>query len=374
MASIREHTRKDGSKSFYVRWRDRETGKETSMPFSTRPQAENLCRLLDANGQSLKLVERGLQAAKASTLTVLRLLEWHLSQPLQANADTIAKYHEIIDTHLREQLGSIPAAELTEEDLAAWADERAGQGKARKTLLNATGLMSAAYKRGVLRGKVPANPMASFRLPADEREPRRATFLTKEEFALIRSFLPERYHLFTDLLVETGMRFSEATALTGLKADLDFGAELNLIHVTKAWKGKSGQGWRLGPPKSRESVRDIAIPADLAERLAERAKKAKKDYLFQNLSGGPLRNADYHQSGWQRAIDKAVEAGLEKDPRPHDLRHTHGSWLLAEGVPLFVVSRRLGHASTEITSKVYGHQTQQGHKEALAGLERALAR
>ena len=374
MASIREHTRKDGSKTYYVRYRSRDSGKQSSMAFTTRQDAENMRRLLDANGQSLKLVQRGLEAAKESTLTVLRLVEWHISQPLQANSDTIAKYREIIDNHIRDQIGSIPAAELNEEDLAAWADERAGQGKARKTLLNVTGLLSAAYKRGVLRGRVPANPLAFFRLPADEREPRRATFLTKDEYDLIRSFLPERYHLFTDVLVETGMRFSEATALTGAKADLDFGGELDVIHVTKAWKGKSGVGWRLGPPKSPESVRDIAIPSDLAERLAERAKKVKKDYLFQNLSGNPLRNADYHQSGWQKAIDKAVEAGLEKDPRPHDLRHTHGSWLLAEGVPLFVVSRRLGHASTEITSKVYGHQTQQGQKEALAGLERALAR
>lgn len=374
MANIREHTRKDGSISFYVRWRDRDTGKQTSMPFPTRAQAENLVRLLDANGQSLSTVERGLEAAKASTFTVARLLDWHLSQPLEANEDTVAKYRQVINTHLRTQLGSIPAAELTDADLAAWADERTGQGKSRKTLLNATGLLSAAYKRGVLKGKVPANPMASFRLPSDERTPVRATFLTKAEYELIRSFVPERYHLFTDLLVETGMRFSEATALMDTARDLDFGGEMNIIHVTKAWKGKSGQGWRVGPPKSRESVRDIAIPDALAKRLAEHAKTAKGGYVFRNLSGNPLRNADYHQSGWQKAVDKAQEAGLTKDPRPHDLRHTHGSWLLAEGVPLFVVSRRLGHSNVEITTKIYGHQTPQGHKEALAGLERALAR
>lgn len=365
MASIREHVKKDGSKSYYVVWRDPDTGKQTSMAEPTRKRAETIQALLDANGQRLRLVERALEAAKDSTFTVAKLLDWHLSQPLRANPDTIAKYRQIVNTHLRGQLGSVPASDLNEEDLAAWADERAGQGSSRKTLLNATGLLSAAYKRGVLRGKVPSNPMATFRLPSDERTPRRATFLTKDEFDLILSFLPERYHLFTELLVETGLRFSEATALE--RSDIETVAGVSIVHVTKAWKGKSGIGWRIGPPKSRESVRDVSIPKELAKRL-------RKGLPFLNLSGNPLRNADYHQSGWQKAIDKAVEAGLTKNPRPHDLRHTHASWLLQEGVPPIIVSQRLGHASIATTTKIYGHLTGEGHKQALEALERALKR
>jgi integrase len=373
VASIREHTRSDGSRSFYVLWRDRDTGKQTSMPEPTRQRAETIRDLLNANDQRLSLVERAIEAGKESTFTVARLLDWHVSMPLEANPDTITKYKQIIDSHLRTQIGSIRASELSDVDLAAWADERVGQGKSRKTLLNATGILAAAYKRAVMRGRLSSNPMTGFRLPSDERAPRRATFLTKDEYQAIRAHLPERYHLFADLLVETGLRFSEATALTDSEADLDFGAGMNIIHVTKAWKGKSGVGWRVGPPKSAESVRDVAITDDLAERLRKHAKSAKGGYIFRNLSGNPLLNADFHQSGWQKAVDAAVEEnGLTKNPRPHDLRHTHGSWLLAEGVPMFVVSRRLGHSSIDITTKVYGHQTNQGHKEALAGLERAL--
>jgi integrase len=39
----------------------------------------------------------------------------------------------------------------------------------------------------------------------------------------------------------------------------------------------------------------------------------------------------------------------------HDLRHTHGTLLLRRGVPVHVVSRRLGHASEAITLTVYAH-------------------
>jgi integrase len=40
--------------------------------------------------------------------------------------------------------------------------------------------------------------------------------------------------------------------------------------------------------------------------------------------------------------------------RIHDLRHTHAAWLLSDGVPVFVVQRRLGHSSSATTENVYG--------------------
>jgi integrase len=41
--------------------------------------------------------------------------------------------------------------------------------------------------------------------------------------------------------------------------------------------------------------------------------------------------------------------------RFHDLRHTHATLLLGEGIPVTVVSGRLGHARTSMTLDVYGH-------------------
>ena len=41
--------------------------------------------------------------------------------------------------------------------------------------------------------------------------------------------------------------------------------------------------------------------------------------------------------------------------RFHDLRHTHATLLIKEGVPVKVVSERLGHATTAFTIKTYQH-------------------
>ena len=46
---------------------------------------------------------------------------------------------------------------------------------------------------------------------------------------------------------------------------------------------------------------------------------------------------------------------LTKRPRVHDLRHTHASWMIAAGVDLFILQRRLGHESITTTTETYAH-------------------
>ena len=53
----------------------------------------------------------------------------------------------------------------------------------------------------------------------------------------------------------------------------------------------------------------------------------------------------------ERQVELVVDVGRVL----HDLRHTHATVLLADGVPVKVVSERLGHASATITLTVYQH-------------------
>jgi integrase len=59
-------------------------------------------------------------------------------------------------------------------------------------------------------------------------------------------------------------------------------------------------------------------------------------------------------------------------PRLHDLRHGHATQLLASGVPLTVVSQRLGHSGIAITADTYAHVTASMQEEAAAKLDKAL--
>jgi integrase len=59
--------------------------------------------------------------------------------------------------------------------------------------------------------------------------------------------------------------------------------------------------------------------------------------------------------------------------RIHDLRHTAGSLMLAQGVPAPEVSRILGHASVDITYRLYAHAVPQAQQQALDAMERILS-
>ncbi|HEX5157252.1 MAG TPA: site-specific integrase [Ktedonobacterales bacterium] len=61
-----------------------------------------------------------------------------------------------------------------------------------------------------------------------------------------------------------------------------------------------------------------------------------------------------HSKGIAHCLALLQRAGLPRI-RPHDLRHTAATLLLARGVPVKVVSEMLGHASVGITLSIYGH-------------------
>jgi integrase len=71
---------------------------------------------------------------------------------------------------------------------------------------------------------------------------------------------------------------------------------------------------------------------------------------------------------WNDAVEKA---NLERRPTPHDLRHSHASWLIAAGVDIKSVSIRLGHSSSVITLDIYGHLMGDADEIAVKRLENA---
>ena len=75
------------------------------------------------------------------------------------------------------------------------------------------------------------------------------------------------------------------------------------------------------------------------------------DLIFANPDGTPLKPDSVSAS--VSLLFRRLK--LPKGASLHSLRHTHTSHLLAKGVPLPVVSARLGHSSTRVTSEIYSH-------------------
>ena len=97
---------------------------------------------------------------------------------------------------------------------------------------------------------------------------------------------------------------------------------------------------------------------------------ARDDALvFGNVEDG-LRNPEHVSQTFKAAVARCRRA-LGDDALPairlHDLRHTCASVLLSSGVPVKVVSERLGHASPSITLSIYAH-VMPGDQKAAANL------
>jgi integrase len=139
-----------------------------------------------------------------------------------------------------------------------------------------------------------------------------------------------------------------------------------------------GHELRFGPPKTASGdarVVDLdhgTVGALLGHRLAQDAERAAwgpayadHGLVFARENGEPL-----HPETVTKRFGKLAEAASLRPVRLHDLWHGQASLMLAAGVPLAVVSKRLGHSSVSITSDTYSHLLEGVGREAA---ERAAA-
>lgn len=79
--------------------------------------------------------------------------------------------------------------------------------------------------------------------------------------------------------------------------------------------------------------------------------KTASDRMFKTKDGQPWGKS--LQS--RRIRDACKKAKIEPAITYHILRHTYGSLLAMQGVPMTVVAKQLGHANTQVTEKHYAH-------------------
>lgn len=162
------------------------------------------------------------------------------------------------------------------------------------------------------------------------------------------------------ILAKTGMRFSEALALT--PNDFDFAHQS--LSISKTWDYKEDGGFM--PTKNKSSVRKIQIDWQTVMQFA-------------NLIKGLPENEPIFakKKVYNSTINDILSRLCKKSNVPaitvHGLRHTHASILLFAGVSIASVARRLGHASMTTTQKTYLHIIQELENRDVDLIMRSLA-
>lgn len=369
MVSISTRVRWDGSIAYSVRWRELGTRRQRRLTVRSEQEATSLAEHLRSHGRP---PEPESPRATPGSLTISDVVQEHIDLLIRPAPGTVATYQRILDLHIRNTIGHIALEDFGYREAIHWIKGLTLKGIAPKSVHNMHGLLSAAMNTAERLQYTTRNPCRGVPLPALERVDDDIRFLTPEEFFLLLDGMDEYYTAFLQFLVMTGTRFGEATAIQA--ADIDLLSRVPTARINKAWKRDGQSGYYIGATKTGAGKRTIGINTSLAQLLRPLlSDKTGNDLLFTTAAGARIGHKAFWQNHWVPAVQAAQTNGLTKSPRIHDLRHTHASWLIQDGaMPLFEISRRLGHASVRTTEQVYGHLMPQALQDGADATERTV--
>ena len=358
MASIRTRQRKDGTTAYAVLWREPGDRKLQTRTFDIEHEARTLKDFLDANGNTFTLAAQAAADLRSQAPTVAEVVAESIDLVTGVESRTKHKYRQLAARHITPVLGEIPVDRLDRRRVLAWFE---AIDLSAKSKANIHAVLSAGLTHAVERRLVAENVAKGIRAPKTSLRTREPLFLAHEQVDVLEAASDEYDALLVPFLAGTGVRYSESAAM-GPQSIVRRDGRL-VARVNTAWK-EGPSGFYLGGPKSKKGVRDVVLPRSLEDRVAKRVESTRNGrFLFGKADGSPLHGPYFHKQVWQPLLDRVTAedaaskygARLEVRPGPHDLRHTHASWLIAAGVPLPVIQLRLGHESIQTTVNVYGH-------------------
>jgi integrase len=179
------------------------------------------------------------------------------------------------------------------------------------------------------------------------------------------------------LTVFCGLRRGEICALRWRDLDLVAG-QLSVARSLEQTRGGKSKGLRFKSPKSGKG-RTVALPATVVEELKTyRVRRAQEflrlgvglsdDDLVVSHEDGSVMAPIYISQNWPRFLKGTTLPRI----RFHDLRHTHATHMLANGVHPKIASERLGHSKVGITLDLYSHVIPGMQEDAAAMVDKAL--
>lgn len=234
----------------------------------------------------------------------------------------------------------------------------------RQTTMDFHHQLKGAILDAVDEGLIERDPTRKAIIKGKSPSKKKTKFLNQFELHTLLSNLDLRgevnWDWFIMLVAKTGMRFSEALALT--PNDFDFSHQM--LSISKTWDYKGAGGFQ--PTKNQSSVRKIQIDWQTVIQFSELLKNLPKDKpIFVN------------KKVYNSTVNDVLGRHCKKMNLPvisiHGLRHTHASLLLFAGVSIASVARRLGHASMTTTQKTYLHIIQELESKDIDIVMRSLS-
>ncbi len=271
--------------------------------------------------------------------------EWLRVAAPSLRPKTLHEYRRICDLYILPTLGEVRLSKLEPVRI-----ERMLSGiRARRQAQHAYMVLHRACAFAVRWRWLVENPISRVQKP-QHRAARKDVWTQEQLRTFIEGTREHWLHPLWCALIASGCRLGELLALAWQAVDFDTDA----IRIAKTLQRVSGE-YIMGEPKTAAGRRTIALPPEVMAVLRQQRGRQllagmATDLVFTGRAGQAL-----HASTVEHALRRECDWLGLPPLTPHGLRHQHASLLLAEGVSLPAVSRRLGHADPSVTARVYSH-------------------
>jgi integrase len=384
--TITKYRKKDGRVSWGYYYKA-DGAQFTKSGFTTKDEAANA--LQDAiGGKAMPTADPSPEGPKGDTRTLSEYLAYWLDThaALRCVPKTMERYRDL-SAYLVRQLGTTRLRDLKTADIqdavnrlkmrggAITKAHPEGRPLSAKTTRSIATLLYTCLGDAARLEHIPMNPMGDKRIKLPKRPKANPAVLDASMLgAVFQAAEGTRLYPFVVTAGCSGCRRGELLALTW--ADINF--EKGVLLISKSLE-QTRAGLRVKSTKSGES-RQIGLDDFALEVLAEHREDQIQDRLnfradYQDHGlvfcqpNGAYYSPDRVGARVKEVLQKAGFSGFSL----HSLRHSHASVLLGEGVPIAVVSERLGHADQNITLGVYSHALPADHKAASKAWRNALA-
>lgn len=223
----------------------------------------------------------------------------------------------------------------------AYMQERgAGPSSQHSHMVAVKALFATAFEDGDIR----ANPTVGVRLRIERDEETKAKAMTAEEFAHFLAACPQRWRGFFAFLGQTGLRISEALALTW--DDVELGTKPRVRVTRQFYQGK------ITRLKTSYSRREVPLSPGTVDMLLALRKEA---YWPERPIWATKTGTHISVSNLRNRVLKPTAKSVGLDIGFHTFRHTCASLLFANGKNVKQVQRWLGHAKASFTLDTYVH-------------------
>ena len=303
-------------------------------------------------------------------VTLARWLELWMEREVEpCRADTtVSGYRNIIRNHIVPALGRVRLSDLSPALINGYYQWLSSEkGLSPNTVRKHHVLLHTALKSAYRQGVIPVNPVQRA-TPPRPTEPEAVYYTPARLARLLRAVGGTSLEVPVRLACFLGLRRGEILGLRWRDVDLQSG-QLSVRWVRTA----AGARVVEKPPKTSGSCRTLSIAAldDLvgllralrAQRRREGAPCSPDDFLLLGADGSPLRPS---------ALSSSLATFVREHRLPpitfHGLRHTFASMANSARVPMYQISRAMGHANPGITQRIYTHLFDQTHGEVLAAV------